>query len=73
MKELVEGRVMQGWISVKESLPDKYTDVLVWPAHNNSVEVDSIMGDGEFLLHKGITHWMPMPAPPKMEGKIADV
>lgn len=57
------------WISVKDRLPDEAEFVLVWGSHAMPWLVQIIEGqftdveDGEWLT--GVTHWMPLPEPPK--------
>ena len=60
------------WISVEERLPDGPGEVLV-VLHGCVVEA-WYCGDGEFetgsglvLRNDGVTHWMPLPEPPKEE------
>ena len=62
---------MSEWISVKDRLPDEFEWVL-------ACDKDRCVGEamftrigerwdgpyGEYQLH-GVTHWMPMPEPPK--------
>ena len=53
------------WISVKDRLPDKMIEVLVW-AHgyaSDYIEVATYYGN-EFTVDN-VTHWMLLPAPPK--------
>lgn len=64
---------MSEWISVKDRLPEKETDVFVAGLHCNSwiYSVAGLFGD-EFLsmetedeMRFTVTHWMPLPEPPK--------
>ena len=61
------------WISVKDKLPKKETAVLVW---RGMVDICGYMGNKIWLTddenmypvtaeERGITHWMPLPEPPK--------
>lgn len=56
---------MNEWISVKDRLPEPWVEVLVyrgadWPVV--SCEVDT---NRNWLHFFNITHWMPLPEPPK--------
>jgi hypothetical protein len=55
----------QEWISVEDRLPEKYQDVLVY--RDYSFDIDFVMSEGRFCID-GVTHWMPLPEPPKMKG-----
>lgn len=64
------GQQMQ-WVSVDERLPDQYVDCLVY--HKDHLCYNIYIGcvvDGRFSIHgfdghSNITHWMPLPEPPK--------
>jgi hypothetical protein len=72
---------MNNWISVKERLPEKDLSVLVYAPHNEFLErkfwvaelVENIDNnkywdytDGEYMLSfEDVTHWQPLPEPPK--------
>lgn len=71
VKEALEP-VPSGWISVKERMPEDWDDVLITNGEfvcrgycNNAVWFASSDG-GEFDPEE-ITHWQPMPEPPKEE------
>lgn len=61
------------WTSVEDALPDKHTQVLMWSSKWNIAEAGSYynghfwvyneIGDG--YIAENITHWMPLPEPPK--------
>ena len=53
------------WVSVEERLPEPTHCVLVYTT-DYSIEVDAIGSDGEWMSYE-VTHWMPLPAPPKKE------
>lgn len=72
-----EAKLETGWISVKERLPEKETpnctvDVLVTDGtHINIGYYDYTAGmwwtlEDCFYFH--VTHWMPLPEPPTLEG-----
>lgn len=56
----------QRWVSVKDRLPDKIGKVLV--IDNGKVDINSWAGkyEGWYYANKNITHWMPLPEPPKV-------
>ena len=71
------GVTMQEWFSVKDRLPDYFTGVLVWCPGNKCIYAayrntrqewytfdDTIAGH---VVVNMVTHWMPMPQPPKGE------
>ena len=61
------------WISVEDELPEEHTDVLLYDRQENmfvgyrhEMEFSSLIGDDLEIDHNGtITHWMPLPEPPK--------
>lgn len=59
------------WVSVKDALPPKDTDVLVWLESLNGIAVAQYDNDGEWLeadecnITRHVTHWMRLPKPPK--------
>ncbi len=68
IKEADDGK----WISVEDRLPDEHKSVIVYVTRFNyySDYVDmSFRQDGEWKSNTGywkaITHWMPLPPPPK--------
>lgn len=54
------------WISVKDRLPEPTYCVLV-VTDDGYIEVDALGNDGEWMGYCDITHWMPLPEPPKEE------
>lgn len=54
------------WISVEDRLPDEDDKCLVWNGHHIFVAI--YWGDGVWKFDSyacEITHWMPLPEPPK--------
>jgi hypothetical protein len=56
------------WISVTDRLPKEYEVVLVWD--RECVGIDTCDDPrterrGQFGLSPTVTHWMPLPEPPK--------
>lgn len=59
------------WISVKEKLPENDYNYLVFTSDRNDAVIATYYGDGEWLEYDStnliplVTHWMPLPEPPK--------
>lgn len=59
------------WFDVKENLPQDDGNYLVFTSDNNSVEIATYYGDGEWLtpdltnLTSLVTHWMTLPKLPE--------
>ena len=72
---IVNGVTVQEWISVKDRLPGKNVNCIVHYKHaycNNDGywAIGSCFYDGEKFqigLAYKVTHWMPLPEPPKEE------
>ena len=74
-----EGKIkMAEWISVKDRLPEEKGQYLVTyhPCHWDNVEENTIcVGTDSFVngkrwaknKYQRVTHWMPLPEPPKGE------
>ena len=58
---------MQGWISVKDRLPEEGTWVLVWEKQGFAYTDELTSGGWKIGADNGaiITHWMPLPEPPE--------
>jgi hypothetical protein len=56
-----------GWISVKDRLPEDIKPVLVWESQGFAYVDNYLNGDWSIGSANGaiITHWMPLPEPPK--------
>ena len=58
------------WISVKERLPEKSIDCLIWDDLGDGFPFIDVVGynaeDGVFMFD-GVTHWQPLPAPPSVK------
>lgn len=57
------------WVSVKDALPPKDTDVLVWLGTLKAITIARYDGEGldadECDITRHVTHWMRLPKPPK--------
>jgi hypothetical protein len=61
---------MDKWINVNEKLPNENTDCIVYMASRNSVMVCKFFKEFTIVsmpnfMKPPITHWMPLPNPPK--------
>ena len=65
---LEKGNCNQEWISVEDRLPELYKYVITYDM-SLGVSIDSVLSNGEFVLGRRVTHWMPLPEPPKMKGE----
>lgn len=62
-----------GWISVADRLPENGTECLVWKEsatgnYGSCGYIFSTFENGRFddiYAHEKVTHWQPLPAPPK--------
>ena len=68
---LDNGVTVQEWISVADKIPPDQEEVLVLTQSKNGVRnVDKGYWAIDHFIHRGrseVTHWMPMPEPPKGE------
>ena len=65
---LDNGVTVQEWISVDDRLPEPFESVLVF--RDGKISIDYNEENGWFaydLNGKRVTHWMPIPQPPKGE------
>jgi hypothetical protein len=63
---------MSEWISVKDRLPENGQRVLCYNKYMYVKDYDCVFYDGDFNWTgsrigqiEGVTHWMPLPKPPK--------
>lgn len=65
---IANGVTVQEWISVKDRLPEKNTDVLIYNIEEY-IGSDFLTKDGKWFWNEELppTHWMPLPEPPKGE------
>ncbi len=63
------------WIRVEDELPDKNVPVLVWEKQGFAY-IDRLEAECAWQIasthHAIITHWMPLPEPPKEDDNEAD-
>lgn len=67
LREKANGVTVQKWISVEERLPKPTYCVLVY-GDEGEMEIDALGYDGEWMGYVDVTHWMPLPEPPKKGG-----
>ena len=61
------------WVSVKDRMPEEGVSVIIWDKQSVIPQIGSYMGNetGEELFsgytecYVYVTHWMPLPEPPK--------
>ena len=71
---IANGVTMQEWIPVTERLPKNYEAVLTFDgrsihimAHHHDFKDPFGIVKGNFMGYAPVTHWMPLPEPPKGE------
>ena len=72
---ITNGVTVQEWISVKDRLPEPWKQVLIYSRHDfcESAFYIGVLGkwrvtwNHEMLDADSVTHWMPLPEPPKGE------
>ena len=70
-QEIIDGKMLTGWIPVTERLPESEVDVLV-TYENGKVSYDFIGTDGDWFWEDReedsvVLAWMPLPEPYKAE------
>jgi hypothetical protein len=70
-EKLISEMVSMHWINVKDRLPNEAFWILCGGSKIGSVDHGCLI-DGKFYMHgekdkpmKWVTHWMPLPEPPK--------
>lgn len=70
------GVVVPQWISVKDRLPDNEERVLVAVDSDKSdtkIDTDRMVCRQWVRWGMSVTHWMPLPEPPKAEQKLKEM
>ena len=63
---MANGVTVQEWIPVTERLPDKLMKCLVHTKRGEYYGYDiTCYNQGFYLQYANVTHWMPLPEPPK--------
>ena len=64
---IANGVTVQEWISVKERLPEKWQDIIAYDAKNQEIHLAYMTEDAwvGVRMNGKVTHWMPLPQPPK--------
>lgn len=72
---LANGVTFQKWIPVSERLPREYKAVIAWTEYHeigeaqyNGKHFEWLDDEGDYD-HAHVTHWMPLPEPPKEDVK----
>lgn len=60
-----------GWISVKDRLPEEKEHVLIW-IKDLCIIIDWIVNGKWVVSDEIVTHWMPLPEPPTEDGNESD-
>lgn len=63
-----EGYRKQEWISVEDRLPERKGRYLVYIPNEQLICCMYYDRDASVYGDNGVTHWMPLPEPPKMKG-----
>ena len=67
---IANGVTVQEWISVDDRLPEK-DEIVIICTDENFIYAGELIGDTWFLDNDSwtetVTHWMPLPLPPKGE------
>lgn len=53
------------WIKCTDNLPKQGIKCLVFDAETQCVNINILMEDAKWYVGYNITHWMPLPQPPK--------
>ena len=83
ISELENTRTQSQWISVADEFPKAYEEVYIWPRPDYGYECFTGIYDKNYQCwiaeshndhgserHKvNVTHWMPLPLPPKEQGQ----
>lgn len=69
LEERQERKKGEGWTSVRDGLPEDQEEVLVCTlSRNGTRNIDKGYLAIDHFIHRGraqVTHWMPLPEPPK--------
>ena len=65
---IANGVTVQEWVSVDDRLPDKPMKCLVYTKRGDCGGYEiTYYNQGFYLQYSNVTHWMPLPEPPKGE------
>ena len=77
--QAAKAQAVQEWISVEDNLPNRQVNVLVASKHDflciaslTNNHKNNKFYDGDGFAINSITHWMPLPKPPKAQEPTND-
>ena len=79
IEQAAKAQAVQEWISVEDNLPNRQVNVLVASKHDflciaslTNNHKNNKFYDGDGFAINSITHWMPLPKPPKAQEPADD-
>lgn len=72
-KLIEEAPTVDGWISVKDQIPDdeclcfssEYHEMIIGYLYEDKVSASKYSAENNEMVLYNVTHWMPLPEPPK--------
>jgi len=63
---------MSEWISTSNKLPKNHVTIMFWAVNDNMIRIGALyaasgkfISDGDKYYKDEVSHWMPLPEPPK--------
>lgn len=66
MEEFAKHKEESKWISVEDELPEGYQEIIYFDERDGSIEMGFFVVS-QSKMPRYITHWQPLPTPPKTE------